>query len=310
MTFRLGILGTASGHYMTDLQRAANELSIHVELLSFPELSARIQPGHDGNSLGPQVAIPAPSLDAVLVRGMPLGSLEQVIFRMDCLQIWQSQGTPVVNSPRCLETSIDKWLTLHRLHLAGLRVPATVACQTRDQALQAFEELGRDVLVKPLFGGEGRGIIRLQDADLAWRTFSTLQQLGQILYIQQFLPHLGYDIRVLCIGNQMYSIRRQARLDDYRTNVSRGGIAQRHKLDDLQIEMARQATTAVDGTVVGVDLLPAQDGKVYVLEVNAVPGWRGLARCLGVDIAKRIIQELQQPASVKPRVAPLLESQG
>jgi ribosomal protein S6--L-glutamate ligase len=118
---------------------------------------------------------------------MPLGSLEQVIFRMDCLQVWQSLGAEVINSPRCLETSIDKWLTLHRLVKAGILVPPTVACQTRDQALSAFEELGRDVLVKPLFGGEGRGIIRLQDRDLAWRTFSTLQQLGQVLYVQPMI---------------------------------------------------------------------------------------------------------------------------
>jgi ribosomal protein S6--L-glutamate ligase len=310
MVFRLGILGSPTGPYVRDLVRACNECLIDVQLLGFPELQTSIAaprrnslptnlPTQPSGELA-QVLLPTgtpPELDAIIVRTMPLGSLEQVIFRMDCLHVWQSHGTAVINSPRCLETSIDKWLTLHRLSAAGIPVPPTIACQTRDQALAAYEQLGGDVLVKPLFGGEGRGIIRLQDFDMAWRCLSTLQQLGHVLYLQQFIPNFGYDIRVLMIGDQLFSISRQARDGCYRTNVSLGGTAVPHELTEQQREIAVLAAKAVDGCVVGVDLLPAKDGKLFVLEVNAVPGWKGVASSLSIDIAKQFVQYVARRAT-------------
>ena len=70
---------------------------------------------------------------------------------MDCLQRLADLGVQILNSPKSLETCIDKWLTLHRLELADLPIPPTIACQTREQAMAAFEALEKDVVVKPLF---------------------------------------------------------------------------------------------------------------------------------------------------------------
>lgn len=316
--FRLGILGRQDNRFVRDLQRAARELDVESTILEFsllktsllPLPSQQIQPcSHAG--LGPgglrqSVELSAcgvsasdsnqDNYNAILVRSMPLGSLEQVIFRMDVLHVWQAQGCAILNSPRCLEASIDKWLTLHRLHLAGVNVPPTVSCQDRHQAMAAFDLLGRDVLVKPLFGGEGRGIIRLQNRDLAWRTFSTLQQLGQVLYLQMFVPNFGYDVRVLVVGNEMWSIRRRAMQGEFRTNVSQGGKAEPHLLTEAQREMAVSCASAVGGAVVGVDILPALNGQCYALEVNAVPGWKALAECLNIDVANRIVRFAMQKA--------------
>ncbi len=303
----IGIIGSQDNYYVQDLQRAAMDMDVRTQVVNSQELSASIlrtivddSKQVRGANLSLQLDM-SPNLNALsievspvfrglLVRSMPLGSLEQVIFRMDCLHAWQAEGVPVINSPHCLETSIDKWLTLHRLHRAGVPVPLTIVCQNRQQALVAFEHLGEDVLVKPLFGGEGRGIVRLTDRDLAWRTFSTLHQLGHVLYLQQFIPNLGYDIRVLVIGKRMLSIRRYAPEDDYRTNISQGGRAEPHQLNELERDLAERSAAAVGGEMVGIDLLPARDGNVYVLEVNAVPGWRGLAKCLNMDVARLAIE--------------------
>jgi ribosomal protein S6--L-glutamate ligase len=292
MVYRLGILGSPTGQYVRDLVRACHESNVDVRLLGFPELQTSIGLREATNCAASveHPGEPTGDLDALIVRTMPLGSLEQVIFRMDCLHVWQSKGTRVINSPRCLETSIDKWLTLHRLAEKDIPVPPTVACQTRDQALAAFEQLGGDVLVKPLFGGEGRGIIRLQDLDMAWRCLSTLHQLGHVLYLQQFIPNFGYDIRVLIIGDKLFSIRRQAQHGSYRTNVSLGGTALPHQLTETERDVAIRAAGAVDGSVVGVDLMPAKDGRLFVLEVNAVPGWKGVASSLSIDIAREFIE--------------------
>lgn len=292
MTIRLGILGSSAGPYVQDLARACDQAGVTVEQIGFPDLQTQIACGESASSQSLNVRTPAiqlNDLDAVIVRTMPLGSVEQIIFRMDCLHALQARGIPVINSPRCLETSIDKWLTLQRLSERGLPIPPTIACQNRDSALAAFEQLGRDVLLKPLFGGEGRGIIRLQDADLAWRALSTLSQLGHILYLQQYIPNFGYDIRVLKIGTRLLSIRRTAQEGSFRTNVSMGGIAEPVTLSDYQRDLALHAAEAVDGDVVGVDILPARDGRDYLLEVNAVPGWRGVAASLNCDVARLIV---------------------
>lgn len=306
----IGVLGSRDSWYTRDLTRAAATLPRETELqwLSFADLEVSLGQrnvlGVQSNAI-PLTASPTPQsaptrieclqeLDAVLVRTMPIGSLEQVIFRMDCLQALSQAGCKVINPPRSLEVAIDKWLTQHRLHLAGIATPPTIACQTRDAALAAFERLGGDVLIKPLFGGEGRGILRIQDADMAWRACGTLQQLGQVLYVQQFMDHVGYDIRVLFVGSKMYSIKRIASAGAWRTNLSQGSRAEPHELDDHQREVAQRSALAVGGSVLGVDLLPLRDGRLMVLEVNAVPGWKGLAATLQVDIAREVLMHTTQ----------------
>ncbi len=306
MIERLGILGSPDSWYVKDLRRAANlRDKIDIAVLSFAELAveldgtmpcavtSRIRPPSDvAPAAIDKTPVAIDQLDALIVRTMPLGSLEQVIFRMDALQVAEACGVVVANPPRTLEVAIDKWLTLHRLKLAGLPIPPTIACQDRQSALIAFESLGGEVLVKPLFGGEGRGIIRVSDRDMAWRVFGSLEQLGQVLYLQKFLPHLGYDIRVLMIGNNILSVKRVAPSGQWRTNLSQGSVAESHKITNEQLDLALQVHTVLGGCMLGIDLLPTVDGQLVVLEVNAVPGWRGTAAALGVDIASLVLDTL------------------
>src|SRR5207237_8590401 len=152
--------------------------------------------------------------DGVLVRTMPPGSLEQVVFRMDVLHRLEKRGVRVLNPPLAVEACVDKYVTTARLEAAGLPVPTTIVCQHADAALEAFTALGGDVVVKPLFGSEGRGMIRLTDPDLAWRTFRTLERLQCVLYVQQFIAHPGWDLRAFVIGGQVIAaMRRRAGSD-------------------------------------------------------------------------------------------------
>lgn len=281
MTTRLGILGTPESWYVKDLQRAATEslYALDVSVHRFADLKIGLME----SGLAWQS-----DLDALLVRSMPLGSLEQVIFRMDALQALQESEVRVINPPRTLEVAIDKWLTLQRLHRTGVPVPNTMVCQSRESALEAYSLLGGDVLVKPLFGGEGRGIIRVQSPEMAWRVFGGLQQMGQVIYVQQFVEHFGYDVRVLFVGPQRFAIRRRAQ-GSWLTNLSRGSIGEAHQLTEEELRLAILSKETIGGSVLGVDLLPAKDGRLFVLEVNAVPGWRGTAKALGIDIAKEVV---------------------
>src|SRR5207249_4731764 len=119
-------------------------------------------------------------------------------------------------------TCVDKYLACARLNAAGLPVPPTITCQDAEAALEAFERLGGDVVVKPLFGSEGRGMVRLTDPEMAWRTFRTLERLQIVLYLQKFIAHPGWDLRAFVIGGQVRTAIRRYAHNDWRTNVAQG----------------------------------------------------------------------------------------
>jgi ribosomal protein S6--L-glutamate ligase len=155
--------------------------------------------------------------------------------------------------------------------------------------MQAFAELGGDIVLKPLFGSEGRGITRLADEALALRAFKMLAQLGAVLYLQEFIPHEGFDLRLFVLGDHVLAMERRNPLD-WRTNVSRGAQTAPIEPTAELCDLARRAAASVSATVAGVDLLPGKDGQMYVLEVNAVPGWKALARTLNVDVAALVLE--------------------
>lgn len=290
---RFAILASPESWYLRDLRRAA-PVGAEVVALPFSNIASSLTAtGLSVTSRVGDEVYPWSEFDAVLVRTMPPGSLEQVIFRMDALGQYEAAGGIVVNSARSIEVAVDKFLTTAKLQAAGLIVPRTIVCQTVDDALDAFDQLGGDMVIKPLFGGEGRGISRVNDRDIARRVCQLLTQLGAVLYLQEFIAHDGFDIRIMWIGDEYLAMRRHNPLD-WRTNVSRGAVAERFEPTVEMIEMARRAAMAVGAGIAGVDLLPTSDGRLLALEVNAVPGWQALSRVTGVDVAAVVWNYIEQ----------------
>jgi ribosomal protein S6--L-glutamate ligase len=212
---------------------------------------------------------------------------------MDALARLEAAGIPVINPPKAIETAVDKYLSTCRLVDAGLTVPRTAACQTHEEAMAAFERLGGRVVVKPLFGGEGRGITRLDDPALAERAFKMLAQLGAVLYLQEYVEHESYDLRLLVIGDKVFGMKRRNPLD-WRTNISRGATAEPLDVSDELAVLARRAAAAIGAPLAGVDLLPGRDGTLYAIEVNAVPGWKALAGTLDLDVASLVLNLVER----------------
>lgn len=279
---RFAILSAGLGWHVRDLQRAAAQFGHEAVAVDFRRVSAG-------------VAVQADSLaayDGIMVRTMPPGSLEQVVFRMDVLHRLQARGVRVLNPPRAVEICVDKYLASACLEAAGLPVPPTIACQHADAAMEAFTALGGDVVVKPLFGSEGRGMLRVSDLDMAWRTFRTLERLQTVLYLQQFVPHPGWDLRAFVLGDRVLAAMRRHANGGWRTNVAQGGTAEAAELPAELAGLAVRAAEVVGAVAAGVDLLPGPAGQWYVIEVNAVPGWRALAPVAGVDVAAALIRYL------------------
>jgi len=293
----IAVLAKADSWYYRDLARAAGDLRIECTRADFTQLTATIQrAAHEVSGVlspAPLTSCAAPC-SVVLVRTMPPGSLEQVVYRMDALARLEASGVRVINSPKSLECAVDKYLTTSKCHAAGLPVPDTIVCETEEAALAAFEELGGDVVVKPLFGAEGRGIVRVSDPDLALRAFRTLSRLQAVLYLQRFVPHPGFDVRVLVLGGKVLGgMQRFAANGDFRTNVSRQAQAEQHSPSDAECDFALRAAAATGAWFAGIDLLYDRDGRCYVIEVNAVPGWKAFARVNDLDVATTLLKRIE-----------------
>ncbi len=288
---RIVALVSGFGWHVQDLRRAAESLAIHFTAVPFPHVAGWVGVGPGRVVTGP---IELNGVDGVLVRMMPPGTLEQVVFRMDALHRLHASGVPILNPPGAVEAAVDKYLALARLNAAGLPVPATWTGESAAEALAAFESLGGDVVVKPLFGSEGRGLVRVSDAELARRTFHTLERLGAVLYVQRYVPNPGHDGRLFVLdGRILGAIRRHAPAGEWRTNVAVGGRPEPWRPDARIAHLALRAADAVGARMAGVDVLLDHDGEPVILEVNAVPGWKALAETTGVDVAAEILTALR-----------------
>jgi RimK family alpha-L-glutamate ligase len=241
--------------------------------------------------------------DAVIVRGIPRGSLEQVIFRVDALHALEARGVTCVNGPRAIERTVDKFLASALLAHAGVPTPRTIACERPDDALEAFEELGGDVIVKPLFGSMGAGMTRVDDADVAYRVFHALELERAVYYLQEALPHDGRDLRALVVGGRVLAAIERVG-SGWRANLARGARARPTRLSAEQEHQCVEAAQALAVDYAGVDLLRAADGREYVLELNGIPGWRGLQDATGADVAAALVEHVEALVSeVRPAPA-------
>lgn len=226
-------------------------------------------------------------LDLLVVRGLPRGSLEQVIFRMDVLHVLADHGVRCINSPRAVERTVDKSWAGAVLARAGLPTPPTIVCERYDGAMAAFDQLGGDVVVKPLFGAMGNGIVRVQDRDVAHRVFRALELERGVYYVQRTVAG-SRNLRVLVVAGDVTGAMERV-TDSWRANVARGARPRAVVLSEAERGLAVAAARAVEADVAGVDLLVGADGEAVVLEVNGIPGWQALQSVCDVDLTERVV---------------------
>ena len=290
---RVVILSATTGWHTDELCAALRARSHEPSVVPYEHLVASM--GRPDGEPGTLVSAPASLLkaDAVLARIIPHGSLEQIIYRVNALHWIEARGVQVMNSPRAIERSVDKFYTTALLEEAGLDVPETVVCEYPDDAIAATRAMG-DVVFKPLFGSMGRGMVRVSDPDMAFRVARAFEELRAVFYVQRTIEHGGRDIRAFVVGGRVLgAIERLAPAGDWRTNVARGGTARAFELPADWSEIAIRAASAVGADYAGVDFLPAVDGRLYVLEVNAIPGWQGLQEATGLRVADAIVSHLE-----------------
>jgi RimK family alpha-L-glutamate ligase len=287
---QIAILSARTGWHTDELRRALAARGHAGRVVPYEHLVARLS-ATTGRFLKSD-GVSLLDADAVVARIIPAGSLEQIIYRVDALHWLEEHGVAVVNSPRAIERSVDKFYTDALLAEAGLPTPDTRVCEGIDEAMDAVRAMG-DVVIKPLFGSMGHGLVRVSDPDTALRVIRALAQVRSVFYVQRAVEHRGRDVRVMVVGNRVLgAIERIAPPDDWRSNVSRGGTPRACDISPAWAALALRAAAAIGADYAGVDLLPDAEGSVFVLEVNGIPGWRGLQSATGIDVAGAIVEQV------------------
>ncbi len=226
----------------------------------------------------------------VFVRGVPGGSLEQVIFRLDILHAVHDMGLTVFNTPRSIERTVDKPLTSLLLSRAGLPTPTTWICESLQHAnfiLDKESANGNQLVLKPLFGSQGIGVHLLNKQTGLIHD----EKFAGIYYLQRFIERQNNeftDIRVLVIdGVAKAAMLRRGQ--EWVTNRAQGAVCEPLILDNNIAGLAESACKVLDIDYAGVDLMQDKNGQFYIIEVNSIPAWYGLQGVVDFNIASCLI---------------------
>jgi RimK family alpha-L-glutamate ligase len=268
----------------TQLRKALAKRNIPHIFFSFPQLIARV--GYKPYLNVGNTSI-LEELDALLIRPIGQGSLEEIVFRMDMLYRLQRLGLYVINPPEAIEHCVDKYDLLAILEDNGIPVPRTAITENVNEALKAFNELGGDVVVKPIFGSRGIGSTRVKDPEIASTVFRAITFYHGVIYLQEFVHHDFSDIRAFVVGDRVVAAMRRV-ANSWKTNYSQGARPEPLRLDKSMTDMAIKSAKLIECKIAGVDILESPRGPL-VVEVNSQPGWRGLQSVTRVNIADEIV---------------------
>lgn len=230
---------------------------------------------------------------AVFVRGVPGGSLEQVIFRLNILHALSEMGIVVYNNPRGVERTVDKAMTSFLLKQAGIPTPGTWVCESKEKAEFIYQQecgQGRKLVSKPLFGSQGIGV-HLLDAETGLIHDETF---AGVYYLQSYVDcgaQNSFDIRVFVINGKAVSAMTR-RSTHWITNRAQGAQCEALKLDENLSRLSEAAVKAVGIDYGGVDLIPDVNGCLQVIEVNSIPAWWGLQKVTDFNIASCLIDDM------------------
>jgi glutathione synthase/RimK-type ligase-like ATP-grasp enzyme len=250
----------------TQLRKELTKRGIAYECFTFPKLVAQL--AHKPSFRVKNIDL-LDELEALIIRPIGRGSLEELVFRMDMLHKLERQGFLVINPAKAIEHCVDKYDILGILEDNDVPVPRTVATENVNEALRAFSDLGEDVIVKPLFGSRGMGATRVVDSEIASTVFKAITFHHGVVYIQVIA-----------------AMRRVS--ESWKTNFSQGARPTPVELNKELEELAVKSARVVGCKISGVDILEGPKGPVIV-DVNSQPGWKGLQTVTKVNVADEIV---------------------
>lgn len=236
------------------------------------------------------------SLDLLIVLDLGANDIGAFFNRVGLLSALTEMGVRVINSVSSILLMRNKAETMRRLISAGLPVPRTLITESIDDAAR-FVQTHYPCVLKPItgFGGLGVQLIEREfDIDNIYDYLKFHSQMfGKGAYLlQEYVKSPGFDIRALVLNNEVIASMQRVGGEGITTNIHCGGIPRRNSIDVSELSV--KAASSLKGDLVGVDIIPDMEGNLWILEVNATPGWTGLQQVTDFNISERIASEFGQ----------------
>jgi len=219
---------------------------------------------------------PLIEIDNVIVRFVPGGTLEEIVFYLNILKILKSMNIKVINSASSIECTVDKLYTSHLLNKNGIPTPTTYILRGHDKAREFINKnnFSNGIVYKPLFGSQGDNIKLISNL----LDFDKINNISNIYYFQEYLENtINHDYRVLIINNgkkfKCFYMTRYG--NTFINNISKGGSCIKEDIDSSIVNLAIKSSKLLNIDFCGVDIMQYKN-KYYVIEINSIPAWKGL----------------------------------
>ena len=213
-------------------------------------------------------------------------------YGLSVVNQFDMMGVPILNNSVPIARARDKLRALQLLSRFGIDIPRTVMCRYRDEVPLAVEQVGGlPCIMKLIQGTQGVGVLIASTMSEVEGMLDTMWTLGQEILLQELIAESrGKDVRALVIGDRVVAaMRRTAREGEFRSNLHRGGEGQAIPLPRDYSEAAVKAARVIGLEVAGVDMLESRGGP-KIMEVNSSPGFEGLEKASGIDIASLYVE--------------------
>ena len=227
-----------------------------------------------------------PKIDNIIVRFIPGGTLEEIVFYLNILKILESMNVRVVNNASSIESTVDKLYTSYLLNNNNINCPKTYVMRGQEAASKFISNYHYEskLIYKPLFGSQGDNIRLIEGSS----DLDKLDNQTNIYYFQEYLENRpNYDYRVLVINNKnnikYFYMTRYG--DTFVNNFSKGAKCVRENLNEEVIELAIKSSKLLNIDFCGVDIIE-HNQKYYVIEVNSIPAWKGLQKVESLNISE------------------------
>jgi [lysine-biosynthesis-protein LysW]--L-2-aminoadipate ligase len=230
-------------------------------------------------------------------------------------QFAEAYDIPIVNSAETAAVCANKVKNSLALERAGVPTPATDVAFTKESAMDIVEKFGYPCVLKPVIGSWGRLMAKIDSESAAEAIFEHKETLGhyehKVFYIQEFVEKPGRDIRVVALdGEPVGAMVRKS--DHWLTNAAKGAETEEFELDDEARELVAEASAAVGGGLLGVDLMEtgeprgsrssgqdARESGYTVHEVNHNVEFKALNEAADVDVPAAVVDWLETIPEVK-----------
>ncbi|MEN7537987.1 30S ribosomal protein S6--L-glutamate ligase [Aurantiacibacter flavus] len=276
------------------LVEAAEERGHSIEILNtlrcFMDITSHRPTVHyDGRVIGPK------DFDAVIPR---IGA-SITFYGTAVLRQFEMMDVYPLNESVSIGRSRDKLRSMQLLARRGIGLPVTAFAHSAKQAEQVLAIAGgAPVVIKLLEGTQGIGVVLADTPRSAKSVFEAFRSANVHILAQEFIKEAnGTDIRALVVGGKVVAaMQRTGAADDFRSNIHRGGHAEKIRITAEERSTAVRSAKIMGLNVCGVDMLRSNHGPV-VMEVNSSPGLEGLEKATNTDVAGKIIAFLEENAA-------------